>query len=201
MDASHQGLGAVLSQQQTDGKLHPIAFASRALAASEKNHGITDLETLGVVWAISHFHYYLHEHCVTVYTDPSAVKAVLETASSLGHHARWWTLVFSNGIKQVTILHWAGQDNEAADALSRNPMGSPLEQDIAVGLSQVVTSKSIPSTIDQVLKSNPVGCNVGYDLSEEQMKDDDIRMIKEYLVNGTLPEDERSVRSIAAQAP
>ena len=201
MDSSHQGLGAVLSQQQADGKLHPIAFTSRALAAAEKNYGITDLETLGVVWAISHFHYYLHGHCVTVYTDPSAVKAVLETASPSGRHAHWWTRVFSNGIKQVTILHRAGQDNEAADALSRNPTGSPLEQDIAVGLSQVVTSKSIPSTIDQVLKSNPVGCNVGYELSEDHMKDDDIRMIKEYLVNGTLPEDERSVRSIAAQAP
>ena len=132
MDFSHQGLGAVLSQQQADGKLHPIAFASRALAAAEKNYGITDLETLGVVWAISHFHYYLHGHCVTVYTDPSAVKAVLETASPSGRHAHWWTPVFSNGIKQVTILHRAGQDNEAADALSQNPTGSPLEQDIAV---------------------------------------------------------------------
>ena len=33
------------------------------------------------------------------------------------------------------------------------------------------------------------------------MKDDDVKMIKEYLVNGTLPEDERIARSIAAQAP
>ena len=154
-----------------------------------------------MVWAIYHFHYYLYGHCVTVYTDHSTVKAVLETASPSGCHARWWTRVFSNGIKQLTILHWAGRDNVAADALSQNPTGRPLEQDIAVGLSQVVTIKSIPSTIDQVLKSNPVGCDVGYDLSEEQMKDDDIRMIKEYLVNGTLPEDERSAHSIAAQAP
>ena len=70
-----------------------------------------------------------------------------------------------------------------------------------MGESQVVTIKSIPSTIDQVLKSNPVGCDVSCDLSEEQMKDDDIRMIKEYLVSGTLLEDKRSAHSIAAQAP
>ena len=117
-DASHQGLGAVLLQQQADKKPHPIAFASRALLGAERNYGITDLETLGVVWAISHFHYYLYGHCVTVYTDHSTVKAVLETASPSGRHARWWTGVFSNGIKQVTILHQAGRDNVAAEALS-----------------------------------------------------------------------------------
>ena len=33
--ASGVGLGAVLSQQQPDGILHPIAYASRSLDASE----------------------------------------------------------------------------------------------------------------------------------------------------------------------
>ena len=86
----------------------------------------------------------------------------------------------------------------AADALSRNPTGSPLEQEMIVGESQVGTIKSIPSIIDEALKSDPVNCNISYDLSEEQMKDDDVKMINEYLVNGTLLEDERIARSIAA---
>lgn len=41
MDASYQGLGVVLSQQQEDNKLHGMAFASRALAYPEKNYAIT----------------------------------------------------------------------------------------------------------------------------------------------------------------
>ena len=78
-DASHQGLGAVLSQKQENGRLHPIAYASRALSGAEKNYGITDLETLAMVWAISHFHYYLYGYRVTVYTDHSAVRAVRDS--------------------------------------------------------------------------------------------------------------------------
>ena len=33
MDASRLGLGAVLSQRQSDGKYHPVAFGSRAYMA------------------------------------------------------------------------------------------------------------------------------------------------------------------------
>ena len=33
-DASISGIGAVLSQRQDDGKLHPVAYASRSLSAS-----------------------------------------------------------------------------------------------------------------------------------------------------------------------
>ena len=68
-DASIQGLGAVLSQKQADGKLHPVAYASRSLASNEERYAITDLETLAVVWAISHFEYYLYGHNVTIHTD------------------------------------------------------------------------------------------------------------------------------------
>ena len=48
-DASTSGLGAVLSQKQQDGRLHPLAYASRKLQAAEKNYCITELETLGIV--------------------------------------------------------------------------------------------------------------------------------------------------------
>ena len=58
-DASIVGLGAILSQIQEDMKLHPLAYASRSLSKSEKNYSATDLETLAVVWGVTHFRYYL----------------------------------------------------------------------------------------------------------------------------------------------
>lgn len=95
-DASIQGLGAILGQFQDDKKLHPVAYASRALNASERNYGITELETLAVVWAISHFHHYLYGNSVTVFTDHTAVKAVLETANP---HRKACTLV-EEGVRE-----------------------------------------------------------------------------------------------------
>ena len=85
-DASTMGLGAVLSQQAEDGKIHPVAYASWSLSPQERRYAITELETLAVVWAVSHFHAYLYGHDVHVFTDHSAVKAVLETPNPSGKH-------------------------------------------------------------------------------------------------------------------
>ena len=89
-DASVLGLGAVLSQLQGDQNLHPSAYPSRALSSNERNYGITDLETLAVVWAMSHFRSYIYEQDVTVITDHSAVRPILKKPTSGGQHAGWW---------------------------------------------------------------------------------------------------------------
>ena len=113
-DASVKGIGAVLSQQQEDRKQHPIAFASRSLTPAEQNYTITELETLAVVWAMS--------HSVTIVTDHAAVKAVLQTSNPSSKHARWWTKVYGMGVENVKIEYRAGRLNQCADALSRSPL-------------------------------------------------------------------------------
>jgi len=163
-DTSHQ---AELSQKQED---NPIAYASRSLSGAEKklNYGIIDLETLAVVWAIFHFYYYLYGHCATVYTDHSAVKAVLETASPSGCDAHCWTRVFCRGVKEVTI---AGKDNVLADELSRNHTGSASMNGLDEEESQVAVVKSAATTVDDMLKmASAVDCSE-CDLAVEQHKD------------------------------
>ena len=51
-DASGIGLLAVLLQEQEDGKLHPVAYASKALHGSQKNYHSSMLEFLALKWAI-----------------------------------------------------------------------------------------------------------------------------------------------------
>ena len=133
-DASIEGVGAVLGQFKLDSELHPVLYASRALNESERKYGITELETLAVVWGISHFHHLLYGHNVTVYTDHTAVKAVLEAENPTAKHAHWWMRVYGRGIKNVKILYRAGKENSNADALSRRPyLPAP-----AVGISALI---------------------------------------------------------------
>ena len=47
----------------------------------QERFAVTKLETLAVVLAINQFHAHLYGHNITVYTNHSAVKAVLETPS------------------------------------------------------------------------------------------------------------------------
>ena len=47
-DASGIGLGVVLLQEQEDGKLHPVAYASRALHGGQKNYHSSKLEFLAL---------------------------------------------------------------------------------------------------------------------------------------------------------
>ena len=118
LTASIQGLGAVLSQKQADGKLHPVAYASRSLASNEERYAITDLETLAVVWAIGHFQYYLYGHDVTIRTDHQVVKVILGSPNASGKHARWWSKVYSSGLRTIDITYRPGRENSNADALS-----------------------------------------------------------------------------------
>ena len=108
-DASGIGLGAILSQTQDD------AYASRSLDNSERNYGITELETLAVVWAARHFRPYLLGHHTIVFTDHSACVSVLRTARPSGKIARWALTVQE---LNLTLKHRAGKLNSNADALS-----------------------------------------------------------------------------------
>ena len=76
---------------------------------------------------LNHFHTYLNGNEVTIYTDHSAVKTVLETPNPSEKHARWWTKVYASGVKNIQIVYWSGQENLNADALSCNTRGAAPE--------------------------------------------------------------------------
>ena len=105
-----KGLGAVLLQKHS-GVLHLVAYASSSLSSPERKYGISELESLTVIWAMHHFYAYLYGHLVKVITEHSAVKAVLQTPSQTGKHARWWSKVFSSGGAEVEIVSRPGKEN------------------------------------------------------------------------------------------
>ena len=136
-DASALGLGAVLQQVQADGKLHPVAYASRALRKGEKNYHLSKLEFLALKWAVTEqFKEYLYYRPFTVRTDNNPLTYILTTPNldACGH--RWVTSLAQFSFK---IEYLKGTDNKVADVLSR--IETRLEDDAVKELL-----KSCPTT-------------------------------------------------------
>lgn len=121
-DASNEGLGAVLYQQQGN-KLRVIAYGSRTLTPTEKNYHLHSgkLEFLALKWAICNkFRDYLYySPTFTVYTDNNPLTYILSTAklNAVGH--RW---VGELADFHFTIKYRPGKSNTDADTLSRYPI-------------------------------------------------------------------------------
>ena len=90
-DTRHQGLGALLLQEQ-DGKTGVIAYASRGLTGPEKNrtaYSSMKLELLAVKWAVTEkFRDYLLGVPFVIYTDNNPFSYIQTSAklTAAGHH-------------------------------------------------------------------------------------------------------------------
>ena len=78
---------------QENSASHPIAYAIWTVLTHEKKYGITELEALGVVWALRQFRVYLWGHKAIVYTDHSPAKSLLYAKHISGKLARWSQVV------------------------------------------------------------------------------------------------------------
>ena len=105
-DASTFALGAILSQLGEDKKEHVIAYASRTLNIHERKYSITELECLAVVWAVKHYHHYLHGQSFTVITDHAALAYLKNMTNPVGRLRRW--LMILNGYN-MKIIHCSGK--------------------------------------------------------------------------------------------
>ncbi len=126
VDASQNGLGAVLNQENPEG-LRPVAFASRKLKASEQRYPVHQLEFLALKWAVvDKFHDYLYGARFTVKTDNNPLTYILTTAklNAAGH--RWLAALSTYNFN---VQYKPGKNNIDADALSRNFSSTTEEQD------------------------------------------------------------------------
>ena len=93
VDASQEGLGAVLYQQQKDGRQAVVAYGSRSLTSAEKNYHIHSgkLDFLALKWAVTErFRDFLyHAPHFTVYSDNNPLTYVLTTSRLDSARLRW----------------------------------------------------------------------------------------------------------------
>jgi len=116
-DASGYALGAVLEQEEDDGKIHPIAYGSKTLTKPEQKYSTTELECYAVIWGVEKFHHYLYGRKFGVITDHQALTWLMKGENSWkGRRGRWVMRLQPYDLK---VIYREGRKHQNADTLSR----------------------------------------------------------------------------------
>ncbi|KAN0009588.1 hypothetical protein ACTFIU_006883 [Dictyostelium citrinum] len=180
-DVSNNGIGGVMLQ---DGK--PVCFYSRSLNDAEKKYSVTEKECLAVVECVKYFKSYINGRKVTIITDHQPLKYIL-TGKFTDRIVKWSMLLQEVDFQ---IVYRPGKENFLADTLSRYPSGNggSLDLDIPV---YTVTSVSSNEELLEFSKE----C-----IERELNKEPFCKAMREYLDNGSLPEEPGIGREILLES-
>ena len=129
-DASTKGLGATTWQEQPNGILKPIGFASRFLSDTEKKYAINELELLAVVWGLQHFRLYIYGKPMKLLTDHQALEPLMkQNCSNKTYSARLTRWLDRLAHFTINVNDIAGKHLALTDYLSRNPVLLPQADD------------------------------------------------------------------------
>ncbi|KAL9448015.1 hypothetical protein AB3S75_015483 [Citrus x aurantiifolia] len=117
-NASGDGIGAILQQQG-----QPIAFMSRALGVTKKSWSTYAKEMLAIIEAIRVWRPYLLGRKFIIQTDQRNLKYLLEQKITTPEQQQWLAKLMGF---EYEIQYRPGCENVAADALSRRPHNSAL---------------------------------------------------------------------------
>ncbi|KAG8871131.1 hypothetical protein FRB98_001016, partial [Tulasnella sp. 332] len=122
-DSSVFARGAILSQRGEDGKLHPIAYASKSLTPAERNYDVYDLELLAIYEAFRDWRQYLEgaNGQTTVVTNHANLETFMTTKEPSQRQARWSLFLAGFDFK---IVYRPGM-KARPDPLSRRPDHQP----------------------------------------------------------------------------
>src|SRR6266542_1484840 len=116
-DASDVGLGAVLMQEDDQGKDRVICYKAKTLLPAEKNYPTTEKECLAVMWAMQKFKHFLGGgQPFEVYTDHVVLKTLVTHENPSSRKARW---IEKMAPFNFTIHYRPGVKMDHADFASR----------------------------------------------------------------------------------
>ena len=193
-DASKQGLGAVLCQEQPSGDVRVMAYGSRAVRQAEENYSTHKLEFLALYWAVTkHFHHYLYGAPTFIVTTDHNPLTYVQTSAKMdavGH--RWMAEL---GTYNFTVVYKPGRLNNDADALSRCPSEvhcSTVQALLTQGHFGVdCLAIHVDKTGDEALPTVSLDIN----WAMEQKKDPVLNVVHQLVKNGQKPTKEIKTQS------
>ena len=184
-DASDVGVGAVLTQRDSKGDEHVVAYYSRTLGDAETRYSTFEKEALAALLALKHFRVYLLSKPFVLETDNRALTFILNLKEPPGRIARW---IVQFQEYNFTIKHRPGLQNGNADTLSRpyvisSNMTSGSAEDFQAGESNDFSRvMGAVFAIDLVTPPN-------VDLRREQYADPEWAVLIDFLEKGVEPKE------------
>ena len=187
---AHMGLVRV-SNKMSDGTKKPIAHASRNLLPAEKHYSLIEKEALGMIFAVTKFHRYLHGRFFTLQTDHKPLMTIFGSKKGQPIYAvnsllRWGTILLNYNFK---IEYLPSKQISHVDELSRlvPKYSEPFEDTIIAALR---TDCEIKNIIANTIKELPVTL---LEIKSEAINDEFITNIKQKI---TAKKKGKSTRSI-----
>ena len=115
-DASHYGLGAILTQQFDEGE-KVICYLSRSLTRQEMKLTVTEKECLAVIWSVEKLRHFLEGVHFKVITDHHSLLWLHNLKDPQGRLARWALRLQPYDFE---LIHRKGKDHVVPDFLSRS---------------------------------------------------------------------------------
>ena len=166
VDASYQGLGAVISQDLEEG-LRVISYASRSLKPTERNmenYSSMKLEFLALKWAVTEkFRDYLLGSTFIVFTDNNPLS-YLQTSKLVSTELRWAAQLASF---DFSLKYRSGRANRNADSLSRRP-ATDVEEISNLAVSSVIQETVGGTVLPTDLRS--MICDTGESHATQDLK-------------------------------
>lgn len=173
-DSSSYGLGAVLTQQLSDGRWGSVAYVSRSLTPTERRYAQIEKKALALTWACARFRDYLIGITFTLETDHKPLISLLGTAKSLDQlppriqRMKMRLMGFSD-----TIIHVPGKELYTADTLSRAPVTNANFIEDLTGVVDVfanVVMQGLPATDSRI-----------EEIRQHQLEDETCQEISKYV--------------------
>jgi hypothetical protein len=119
-DASKVATGTVLTQLDSNGDRHPVAFMSKTFSDTKRKYEIYDRELLGIIRALKEWRHYIQGsgHTTVVFSDHKNLT-YFRTAQKLNDRQSRWSLYLSGF--DIKLIHLPGTKMIQSDALSRQP--------------------------------------------------------------------------------
>ncbi|KAF8697266.1 hypothetical protein RHS03_07783, partial [Rhizoctonia solani] len=146
-DASGVAMGAILSQQGKDNRLHPVAYMSKSFSSAEDNYDTHNKELLAIIKALEEWRIFLEatDKPVQVFTDHRNLEYWMQARTFNQRHARWHIFLSDFNFE---IHYCPGKQLGKPDALSRRSdyVDIPMEPEV------MLPSEVFANTLEEELE-------------------------------------------------